>query len=305
MQGCARKGKPKEAVQLFDEMRQRGCEVDVAAYNALLAALCNGGEMEEAERRLKEMRTVHGLDPDAGTYAVFVRAYCEAGDSRSALRMLENTKRKGLVPNVFTYNCVIRLLCEKEEKAEEAYELLDEMLERGLEPDVWSYNRILALHCKLREANKATKLLKRMDEAGCLPDRHTYNMLIKMLIGVGRIDRAMEVWDGMEGRGFYPSACSYAVMIHGLCRKKGRVEEACRYLEAMVDEGVPPYDSTCVLLRSELLRVGLRERVEVVVDRMRRSSSCKIQELSRVMETGKGIEKEDKVIYCENKRNSE
>ena len=69
--------------------------------------------------------------------------------------MIENTKRKCLVPNVFTYNCLIRLMCAKEEKAEDAYELFGEMIERGAKPDVWSYNRILSVHYKLCEVNKA------------------------------------------------------------------------------------------------------------------------------------------------------
>lgn len=184
---------------------------------------------------------------------MFVRAQCEARDSRAALRMVDNMRRKRLVPNVFTYNCVIRMLCENEEKAAEAYELLDEMVKGGVRPDVWSYNRILALHCKLRKVNKALRLVKRMDEDGCLPNKHTYNMLMKMLIGIGRIDRAVEVWDGMEETRFYPLMSSYIVMIHGLYRKKGKVEEACRYLEVMVDEGILPYASTCALLRGELL----------------------------------------------------
>jgi len=125
-----------------------------------------------------------------------------------------------------------------------------------------------------------------------VPDQHIYNMLMKMLIGVGRIDRAVEVWDGMEERGFYPSVSIYAVMIHGLCRKKGRAKEACRYFDVMVDEGIPPYVSTCVLLRTELLRLGMQEKVDVLTDRMRRSTSRTIQELSSVMETGKEMEEQ-------------
>ncbi|KAH0458728.1 hypothetical protein IEQ34_011542 [Dendrobium chrysotoxum] len=109
------------------------------------------------------------------------------------------------------------------------------MIERGAKPDTWSYNAILALHCKIQEVNKALRLLSRIDRDSCLPDRHTYNMLLKMLIGICRFDRVIEVWESMEKRGFFPSASSYAVIVHGLCRKKGKIEEACRYFEMMVE----------------------------------------------------------------------
>ncbi|XP_072964794.1 uncharacterized protein [Typha angustifolia] len=287
--GWADLGKFENAVLLFDEMLQRGLAADVPAYNALIAAFCKSGEVDEAHMRLLEMQRIHGLEPDAATYSVFTRAACEAKDVRSAVRVLDSMKKRRLVPNVFTYNAVVKLFCEKD-MIVEAYELLDEMIASDAKPDVWSYNAILNVHCRLHEVNKALRLLERMDNNSCLPDRHTYNMLLKMLIGVGRIDRALEVWNGMEGRGFYPSAASYAVMIHGLCRKKGRVEEACGYFERMVDEGIPPYLSTCELVRGKLLQIGFRDRVMALVGKMQRSTSCTIQELSSAMDGSKRME---------------
>ncbi|CAD5189510.1 unnamed protein product [Musa acuminata subsp. malaccensis] len=281
-------GGPKEALRLFDEMLHRRCLVDVAAYNSLILTLCQGGELGEAHVQLQEMQKTHRLKPDAGTYAAFVRAACKANDVHAAVGVLDRIRRHNLVPNVFTYNCIIRLFCGNE-MVDEAYELLDEMIERGAKPDAWSYNSILAIHCRLHEVNKSLRLLARMDKDACSPDRHTYNMLLKMLIGVGRIDRAMEVWDGMQRRGFYPAASSYAVMIHGLCKKKGKVEEAFRYFEMMVDEGIPPYLSTCEMLRDKLFEIGLREQVGVLADKMRRSTSCTIQELVIAMEGRKRI----------------
>jgi pentatricopeptide repeat protein len=116
-----------------------------------------------------------------------------------------------------------------------------------------------------------------------MPDRHSYNMPLKMLISVGRIDKAIKVWDGMEKRGFYPGAATYAVMIHGLCCKKGRAEEACSYFLRMVDDGIPPYQATCQVLSDRLLRLGLRDDIEMLTDRMRLSTSCTIQDLASFM----------------------
>ncbi|XP_020094610.1 pentatricopeptide repeat-containing protein At1g52640, mitochondrial-like [Ananas comosus] len=287
--GWARLRDPANARALFDEMLQRGLAPDAPSYSALIAALCAAGELGAARDRLREMQRRHGLAPDAATYSAFVRAACAAKDARSALRALDGMRRRGLAPNVFTYNAVVKLLCESGELGD-AYELLDEMLARGAKPDTWGYNAILAAHCRLREANKALRLIARMDRDSCSPDRHTYNMLLKMLIGVGRIDRAAEVWDGMEKRGFHPAAASYAVMIHGLCRTKGRVEDACAYFERMVDEGIPPYLSTCELVREKLLKLGLRERVGALAGKMRRSTSCTIQELAAAMQGSKRTE---------------
>ncbi|KAG0481070.1 hypothetical protein HPP92_011928 [Vanilla planifolia] len=264
----------EKPLHLFDEMLQSGHLADVSAYNSLMAALCKGRELDEAQRRFHEMRTLHRLEPDAASFSIFIRAYCEAKDLNSCMRVLENMKRRNLAPNVFTYNAILKMLCYKE-KVYEAYQLLDEMIDGGAKPDTWSYNTILALHCKLREVNKARKLLARMERDSCLPDRHTYNMLLKTLIGLGRFDQMLEVWGKHGGKGFHPSASSYAVMVHGLCRKKGKIGEACQFFEMMVDKGIPPYLSTCELLRGELRRLGLGDRIEGLVDKM--STSCTIQ----------------------------
>ncbi|KAF7058633.1 hypothetical protein CFC21_065647 [Triticum aestivum] len=278
--------KPENAQKLFDEMVERGVEPDVPAYNALIDALCRGGDIARAQEHLKDMQQSRGLVPDAATYGPFLRAACASKDARDALRVLDRMRMHDLTPNVFTYNAIIRLLCELGE-IEEAYNILGEIITRGEKPDVWTYNTLLNAHCKKNEVNKSLRLIARMDKGLCVPDRHSYNMLLKMLIGVGRIDKAVEVWDGMETRGFHPGAATYAVMIHGLSCKKGRLEEACGYFVMMVDEGIPPYQATCEVLRDRLTRHGLRDQLEVLIDRMRRSTSCTIQEMASIMRSTK------------------
>lgn len=270
-----------EARKVFDEMIQRGCTVDVPAYNSLLEALCNGGDFDEAYSMFREMAS-RGLDPDAFTYSIFILSYCKRDNIHSVFRVLDRMKRYNLVPNIYTYNCIIKKLCANE-KVEEAYQLLDEMIQAGASPDTWSYNAIQAYHCDHSEVNSALRLLSRMEKENCKPDRHTYNMILKMLIRVGRFDRVEEVWDKMPMRGFYPSVSTYAVMIHGFIKKKGKLEEACKYFEIMIDEGIPPYSSTIELLRNRLLGLGFMEQIGILADKMEGSSSSSIKELSNAM----------------------
>ncbi|KAJ4951776.1 hypothetical protein NE237_028608 [Protea cynaroides] len=282
MSGWGEIGNSSEAWKLFDEMLERKCPIDVTAYNTLLGCLCRDGKTEEANKLFREMGS-HGLQPDVCSYSIFIRAYCEANDAHSALRVLDRMRRYSLAPNVFTFNCIIKLFC-KTDRVDDAYLLLDEMFEKEVIPDAWSYNAILAFHCDRCEVNQALKLINRMDKDSCLPDYHTYNMVLKMLIRVGRVDRATEIWESMERRGFYPSVSTYSVMIHGFCKKKNGFEDACRYFEMMIDEGIPPYLSTCNMLRDHLLQLGFQEKTHILAEKMRQSTSCSIKELSSTME---------------------
>ncbi|XP_050286440.1 pentatricopeptide repeat-containing protein At1g52640, mitochondrial [Quercus robur] len=281
MRGWGDIGDSNEARKLFDEMLERGCKVDVLAYTSLLEALCKAGNVDEAYKIFREMGS-NGVDADASTYSIFIRAYCEANDMHSAFRVLDRMRRYELLPNVYTYNCIIKKLC-KNDRVDEAYQLLDEMIERGVWPDTWSYNAMQAYHCDHSEVNRALKLISRMEKDNCMPDRHTYNMVLKLLIRIGRFDRATEVWESMGERRFYPSVSTYAVMIHGLCKKKGKLEEACKYFEMMVDEGIPPYTSTIELLRNRILELGFLDQIEILANKMERSTSCSIQELANMI----------------------
>lgn len=289
VRGCGDVGELGEARKLFDEMLERKFSVDVLAYNSLLEALCKGGNVDEAYKMFGEMRS-SGTEPDAFSYSIFIHAYCQANDIHSVFRVLDTMKRYNLVPNVFTCNCIIKKLC-KNEKVEEAYQILDEMIERGASPDAWSYNAILAYHCDHAEVNMTLRLISRMTKDNCMPDRHTYNMVLKLLVRVGRFDRATEVWESMQKRGFHPSVSTYSVMVHGLCKKKGQLEEACKYFEMMIDDGIPPYSSTVEMLRNRLVGLGFLDMIEILADKMERSTSCSVQELANEMRGNKTVRK--------------
>ncbi|PHT88403.1 Pentatricopeptide repeat-containing protein, mitochondrial [Capsicum annuum] len=289
IRGWGELGEVAGAQKLFDEMLERGRSVDLLAYNSILESLCKTGKMDEAFTFFTKMRSI-GLIPDAYTYSIFIHGYCAVDDIHSVFRVLDRMRRYKLVPNAFTYNCIIKKLC-KTNKVEEAYQLIDEMISGEVRPDCWSYNTILASHCDRNEVNSAHRLISRMEQNNCLPDKHTYNMLLKMLIRVGRFDRVEKVWESMEDRNFYPSVSTYAVMVHGFCQKKGKLEEACKYFEMMIDEGIPPYTATCEILRNRLIGRGFADQTEILADKMERSTSRLIQELTNVMRGNKACMK--------------
>ncbi|GFP95502.1 pentatricopeptide repeat-containing protein at1g52640 mitochondrial [Phtheirospermum japonicum] len=281
IRGWGDTGDSGQAQKVFDEMLERGHTADLLAWNSVLHSLCKGGKVDEAYELFRGMRQ-KGLEPDSYSYSIFIHASCDANDIHTAFRVLDSMRRYNLVPNVFTYNCIIKKLC-KNDKIDEAYELLDEMLERGVKPDTWSYNTILAFHCDHTEVNRALKLISRMDRDKCERDSHTYNMVLKMLIKIGRFDRMEKIWYSMEERGFYPSVSTYSVMVHGLCKKRWKLEEACKYFEMMIDEGIPPYDTTCGLLRNKLVGLGFAEKTDILAEKMERSSSKAIQDAANLM----------------------
>lgn len=283
-------GRSSEARKVFDEMLQRGCSVDVLAYNSFLEALCKGRNVDEASKVFQDMCS-KGIQPDAFSYSVFIRAYCEDNDIHSAqaendinyaFRVLDWMIKYNLVPDLYTYNCIIKKLC-KNNKVNEAYKLLNDMVHRRVSPDIWSFNTIMNFHCEHSQVMSALGLISFMEEHNCSADVRTYNMALKLLIRVERFDLARELWDSMQDKGFHPPVSTYTVMVLGLSEKKGKLKDACTYFEMMIEEGIPPYSSTVEVLMNRLLRLQLFDYVEILADKMERSNNCLIRDFSNTL----------------------
>ena len=71
----------------------------------MLGALCNGDPVDEAKNVFHDMLSKR---PHAFTYSIFIHSYCDSNDLQSAFRVLDRMRRYNLLPNVFTYSCIIK-----------------------------------------------------------------------------------------------------------------------------------------------------------------------------------------------------
>ncbi|KAM2965016.1 hypothetical protein FF2_022746 [Malus domestica] len=109
------------------------------------------------------------------------------------------------------------------------------------------------------DSEEARKLFDEMTERGCLVDVPAYDSYLEALCKGGKVDEAYKIFREMGSNGVEPDACTYSIfirtyceiMIHGLCKKKCKLDEACKYFEIMIDEGIPPYSSTVQMLSNQ------------------------------------------------------
>lgn len=76
-----------------------------------------------------------------------------------------------------------------------------------------------------------------MIENGLEPTIHTYNMIMKSFFLSKNYEMGLAIWNEMLRKGCCPDDNSYTVFINGLIRT-GRSEEACMYIEEMINEGM-------------------------------------------------------------------
>ncbi|KAF8762399.1 hypothetical protein HU200_009580 [Digitaria exilis] len=133
--GRARWG--RDALQLWDRMREMKLPADNILCNTLLSMCADVGLVAEAEQLFNEMKDPGCPDvpnPDKWSYTAMINIYGSNGDTDHALQLFEEMVKDGIEPNIMSYTIVIQCL-GKAQRIQQAVEVLQAGLEKGLKPD--------------------------------------------------------------------------------------------------------------------------------------------------------------------------
>ena len=112
---CAN-GKPPladRALELLEEMKERGLEPDIISYNSVLAALARAGDAARAVSMLKAMRSSaseNGVSPDSISMTTAISACAEAGAWEEAIELLSELRSSGMKVPTLAYSKAIAAL---------------------------------------------------------------------------------------------------------------------------------------------------------------------------------------------------
>ncbi|XP_048574295.1 uncharacterized protein LOC125555013 [Triticum urartu] len=133
--GRARWG--RDALQLWDQMRERKIPADSILCNTLLSMCADVGLVAEAEQLFEEMKDPDLTDvpqPDKWSYTAMINIYGSIKDADRALQLFVEMLQSGIEANIMSYTIVIQCL-GKANRIRDAVEVLEAGLERGLKPD--------------------------------------------------------------------------------------------------------------------------------------------------------------------------
>ncbi|KAJ0086903.1 hypothetical protein Patl1_08287 [Pistacia atlantica] len=170
----------EDAVDTFMEMERNGIQADVVVYNALIGAFCKANRFKNVYRVLNEMeckgvprnsrtcniilngligrgetdeaykvfrRMIKVCEPDADTYTIMIKMFCERGELEMAFKVWKFMRLKQFIPSMHTFSVLINGLCERG-NVTKACVLLEEMIERGIQPSSVTFGRLRQLLIK-------------------------------------------------------------------------------------------------------------------------------------------------------------
>ncbi|KAK3034611.1 hypothetical protein RJ639_033566 [Escallonia herrerae] len=126
--------------------------------------------------------------------------------------------------------------------------------------------------------NEAVSIYKRMIQSGIQPTVHTYNMLMKSYFQSQDYDMGYAVWEEMKRKGCCPDDNSYIVFIGGNIRQ-GRVVDACKYLEEMMEKGMKAPQLDYNKFAADFSRAGKPDMLEELAQRMKFSGKFEVSNI--------------------------
>ncbi|KAF8413183.1 hypothetical protein HHK36_001159 [Tetracentron sinense] len=183
-----------DAVDMFLEMDRNGIKTDVAVYNALIGAFCKVNKFKNVTRVLDEMdykgitpnartcniilnslitrgvtdnafrvflRMIKVCDPDADTYTMMVKMFCDRDELEMALKVWKYMSFKQFVPSMHTFSVLINGLCDKGDVSK-ACMFMEEMIEKGIRPSSSTFGRLRQLLIKEKREDVLEFLVEKM-----------------------------------------------------------------------------------------------------------------------------------------------
>lgn len=243
---------PHKAIAYLKKMKESGFISDCIPYSTVIGSFAKLGEVRVAVDLFKEMISF-GLQPDIVVYSILINAFAEARLVEEASTYVDLLKRDGLALNSIICNSLIKLYTKVGylREAQETYKLV-RLLDDG--PDVYSSNCMIDLYSENSMVNEAEEIFEYLKHKGDA-NEFSYAMMLCLYKKIGRFGEAYEIANEMDVLGLLSDPLSYNNVI-GLYASDGRLKEAARSFQKMLECGVQPNDATFKSLGVVLLKRG-------------------------------------------------
>ncbi|KAK7846999.1 pentatricopeptide repeat-containing protein [Quercus suber] len=228
-------------------------KADTTAYNVVLRLFCENGDMDMAEELMNEMglsdfypdmitcgsmeralellgeieRGGGNCSPNVVTYTSVIQSFCEKGQTKEALEILDRMEAFGCAPNRVTVSSLINGFC-MEGHVEKAYKAIDKVVAGGNVSYGDCYSSLILSFVKFQKLEEAEKLIRKMLATGVKPDSLASSILIRELCLEGRVLDGFYLFDEVEKFEFLTSIDSdlYSILLVELCQQSHLVEAA-------------------------------------------------------------------------------
>ncbi|KAJ7553580.1 hypothetical protein O6H91_06G104000 [Diphasiastrum complanatum] len=235
--GYVQQGRGKEALDLYEKMKQEGLQPNSVTYVVLLNACANIAALEQG-KHLHYHVIKYGFESDVILENTLVDMYSKCGSIEQARRVFNNMYKR----NVVSWNALIAGY-EQQGLGKEALALYEEMKQEGLQPNNVTYVVLLNACASIAALEQGKQLHSHIIRSGFELDVIVSSALVDMYAKCGSVEHARQVFNSMHER----NVVSWNAMIAGYAQQ-GLGKEALALYGQMKREDVQPNNVTYVVL---------------------------------------------------------
>ncbi|XP_047341453.1 pentatricopeptide repeat-containing protein At2g36240 [Impatiens glandulifera] len=163
-----------ESCNLVKDLSKKGALPSDFDYFELIEKLCEKGNVEKAKDLVEQLWS-NGNVPSLISCTTLIEGLRKSGKIEEAAAIMEKMfKEDNVVPDIVTYNCLIRDMCDRGRSIEaNALRLLGSL--KGLEPDGTTYSNLVLGYTKEGKKKEGCLMIEEMLDKGFIPDIATYN----------------------------------------------------------------------------------------------------------------------------------
>ncbi|KAJ7518207.1 hypothetical protein O6H91_21G059000 [Diphasiastrum complanatum] len=256
IEGYSQQGLCKEALALYDQMKQQGLQPDNVTYVVLLKACASIAALEQGEQfHLDIIDSGFELDEVVGN--TLVDMYAKCGCMERARQVFNNMQR-----NVVSWNTIIAAYAQQR-LGKEALALYEQMKQEGVQPDNVTYVVLLKACVTIAALEQGKQLHLEIIKSGSDSDVIVGSALVDMYAKCMCMDDARKVFNSMHER----NVVSWNALIAGYAQY-GLGKQALTLFEQMQREGIKPNEVTYVSVFSACSRSGLVDKGRHLFDSM-------------------------------------
>ncbi|KAJ7536773.1 hypothetical protein O6H91_12G081600 [Diphasiastrum complanatum] len=235
--GYAQQGLGKEALALYEQMKQEGVQPDNVTYVVLLKACASIAALEQGKKLHSHIIT-NGCELDLIVGSALVDMYAKCGSIEHACQVFNGMHER----NVVSWNSMIAGYAQRG-LGKEALTLYEQMKEECVQPDDVTYVVLLKACASIPALERGKELHSHIIRSGFEMDTIVCDALVDMYAKCGSIERALQVFNNMHER----NVVSWTALIGGYVQQ-GLGKEALALYEQMKEEGMKPDNTTYVIL---------------------------------------------------------
>ncbi|KAJ7547987.1 hypothetical protein O6H91_08G112500 [Diphasiastrum complanatum] len=258
LKACASIAALKEGKQLHSQIIKSGFESNVTVGNSLVDMYAKCGSIQHAQQVFNDMH-----ERDVVSWTVMISGYAQQGLGKEALDLYEHMKQEDLQPNNVTYVVLLKA-CASIAALEQGKQVHSHIIKSGFEKDLIVGNALVDMYAKCGSIEHARQVFNNLHER----DMVSWTAIIAGYAQEGLGKEALTLLEQMLREGTKPDEVTYVNLLSA-CSHSGLVDEGRHLFDSMCkDHGVTPTMDHYACMVDLLGRAGCLADAEDFVNKM-------------------------------------